>query len=321
MSKYGKISTIKKEFSNAGVLSMDKSLSAAGYTRLPGTGTWKYPYKELTGKYRTGLDPDAAYIQRIKDPQEKELEIERVTKLKSKLQNILNVDLGPTSSFWNHALRKSDTDTKHVSPYKLIDGDNYFDFNNAFQELAFAWLRVHPTIAPSLQAYERGEVPADTQFYVSDEELENQVMFKKKKLINDAIVKLNSMSPEKKRKVARLLGLPVTDDTIEEVVYNQIDNVLKQSEFTSGKYTGLSPVKVFTQFADMKENLLHVKDTVKQAIAHSIFRLKSGGKLFRGEYEVASSEDEYVKFLLDEENQEELITLEQELKTKKFANV
>ena len=40
------------------------------------------------------------------------------------------------------------------------------------------------------------------------------------------------MTPEKKKKVARLLGLPVTDDTKEEVVYNKVDNMLKQSEVT-----------------------------------------------------------------------------------------
>jgi hypothetical protein len=37
-------------------------------TRVPGTGVFRYPYKELDGKYRTGLDPTAAYINRIQDP-------------------------------------------------------------------------------------------------------------------------------------------------------------------------------------------------------------------------------------------------------------
>jgi hypothetical protein len=321
MSKHGKISSVKKDYSNTNILSMDKSLAAAGLTRVPGTGIYKYPYKEITGKYRTGLDPDAAYIKRIKDPQEQELERERVQKLKTKLEEIFNVDLGPTSSFWNYKLKKSDTDDKHVSSYKLMDGDNYFDLSNPLQELTFAWLRVHPTIASSLQAYERGEYPSDTQFYVSDENLENEIVFKKKKLINDAVMKLNTLSPDRRRKVARLLGLPVSEDTKEEIVYNLIDDVLKKTEFTSGKYSGISPVKVFLQFADMKENILHVKDLVKQAVAHSILRFRSGGKLYKGEYELAGSEDDYVKFLLDEENQEDLINLEQELKAKKLASV
>ena len=129
------------------------------------------------------------------------------------------------------------------------------------------------------------------------------------------------MTPEKKRKIGRLLGLPITEDTKEESVYNQVDNVLKQTEFKSGKYMGLSTVEIFNRFADMKENLLHIKDLVKQAITHSIYRVKPNGRIYEGEFEVATDEDELVKFLVDEDNQDQLLTLEAKLKTKKIAAI
>ena len=322
MGRVGKISTIKKEYNNSQLQTMQGGLALKGLTRIPGTGVFKYPYKELDGQYRTGLDPNAAYIRRIQDPVEKELEVERVTALKKKLEDALgSVDLGPRSKFWNYGLSTSADDPLHVQPVKLVDGDNYFDLGIPLQELAFAWLRVHPTIASSYQAWERGEYPADTQFYVADEDIENAVMFKKKQLINKAITKFENMTPEKRKKVARLLGLPVTDESKEEAVYNLVDNVLKQTEFKNGKYQGLSPVEVFNRFADMKENLLHIKDLVKQALTHSIYRLKAGGRIFEGEFEVAKDEDDLVKHLADEDNQEDLITLEQKLKAKKLAAV
>jgi hypothetical protein len=322
MGKIGKISTIKKEYNNSQLQTMQGGLAIKGLTRIPGTGVFKYPYKELDGQYRTGLDPNAAYIRRISDPTEREIEKERVTKLKEKLTTLLgDVDLGSRSQFWNYGLSTSNVDTLHVQPVKLLDGDNFFDLDNPLQELAFSWLRVHPTIASSYQAWERGEFPADTQFYVADDEIENAVLFKKKQLINKAIVKFDAMTPEKKRKVARLLGLPVTDDTKEEAVYNLVDNVLKQTEFKNGKYQGLNPVEVFNRFADMKENLLHIKDVVKQAITHSIYRIKNSGKVYEGEFEVAKDEEELIKFLADDDNQEDLITLEQKLKSKKLAAV
>ena len=322
MGKTGKISTIKREYSSSQLQTMDSGLSQKGMTRIPGTGVFKYPYKELDGKYRTGLDPDATYIKRIADPTEKELEIERVNALRKKLEEqIGDIDLGPRSKFWNYGLSLSPDDQSHVQAVKLLDGDNYFDLGNAFQEIAFSWLRVHPTIASSYQAWERGEYPADTQFYVVDDEIENAVIFKKKQLINKAIVKFDSMTPEKKRKVARLLGLPVTEETKEEVVYNLVDNTLKQTEFKNGKYSGLNPVEVFNRFADMKESLLHIKDLVKQAVAHSVYRIKPSGKVYEGEYEVANDEEELVKYLADDDHQDDLITLEQKLKTKKLAAV
>lgn len=320
MGKLGKISTLKKDYNNSQLQTMQGGLASKGLTRIPGAGVFKYPYKELDNKYRTGLDPDAAYIRRIQDPTERELERERVTKLKEKLESELgDIDLGPRSSFWNYGLSVSNDDQLHVQPVKLMDGDNIFDLSNPLQELQFSWLRVHPTIASSYQAWERGEYPADTQFYVADDEIENAVLFKKKQLINKAIVKFDSMSPDKKKKVARLLGLPVTDNTTEESVYNQVDNLLKQTEFKNGKFSGLDPVKVFNQFADMKENLLNIKDLVKQALHHSIYRMKPNGKIYEGEFEVAIDEEELVKTLADDDNQDMLITLEGKLKSKKIA--
>ena len=125
MGKLGKISTIKKEYNSGQLQTLQSGLSKQGMTRIPGTGVFKYPYKELDGKYRTGLDPDAGYIKRIQDPLEKELEIERVTELKEKLQNALgDVDLGPRSKFWNYGLSTGTQDNLHVKAVKLLDGDN-----------------------------------------------------------------------------------------------------------------------------------------------------------------------------------------------------
>ena len=322
MARIGKISTIKREYTNAQQQTMQGSLAAKRLTRTPGTGVFKYPYKEIDGKYRTGLDPDAGYIKRIQDPLEQKLEIERVTKLKEKLEIALGgVDLGPRSKFWNYGLANPSSNDLHVQPVKLIDGDNYFDFAQPMNELSFSWLRVHPTIASSYQAWERGEYNSDTQFYVVDDEIESKIIYNKKQLINKAIIKFDDMTPDKKRKVARLLGLPVTENTKDEITYNLVDNVLKQTEFKSGSFQGRNPVEVFNKFADMQENLLHVRDLVKQALTHSIYRLKPNGKIYEGELEIASDEDDLVKFLIDDDNQDALLTLEGKLKIKKLASV
>ena len=93
MGKLGKISTIKKDYNNSGLQTMQGGLAQKGLTRVPGTGVFKYPYKEIDGKYRTGLDPNAAYIRRISDPLEREMEIERVTKLKERLEADLVISI------------------------------------------------------------------------------------------------------------------------------------------------------------------------------------------------------------------------------------
>jgi hypothetical protein len=322
MGKIGKVSTIKREYNSSQLQTMDSGLANQGLSRIPGTGVFKYPYKELDGKYRTGLDPTASYIKRIQDPTERELEVERVTELKDKHQDSIgDIDLGPRAAFWNYGKSTGTNDDLHVKPVKLLDGDNLFDLNQTFQELAFAWLRVHPTIASSYQAWERGEFPADTQYYIVDDEIETALVYKKKQLINRAIISFDTMSIAKKRKVARLLGLPISSDTKEETVYNQVDTLLKQVEVKSGNFKGLNPVEVFNRFSNMKDDLLHIKDLVKQAIQHSIYRIKPSGVVYEGEYEIAKEEEELVKFLIDEDNQDELLVLEGKLKSKKLAAV
>jgi len=322
MRKIGKISTIKREQSQSGVLTMSDGLRKKGLTRVPGTSVYKYPYKELDGKYRTGLDPDASYIRRIEDPIERDLEIKRVKDTKDRLQKAFEgIDLGPYSSYWNSGLRKSTNDTTHVSACKMTDGDNFFDLSIPSQELTFSWLRVHPTIASSYQAWARGEYPADTVYYVVDEDVENEILFNKKKTVNKAISKFETMSPGRKKKVARLLGLSVSDNTKEEVVYNMVDSFLKASELTSGAYKGMSPVDVFTRFADMKEGLLHVRDLIKQAISHSVYRTRTGGSIYEGENKIAANEEELINYLMDDDNQEDLVLLEEKVNTKKIAAI
>lgn len=321
MKRIGKISPIKREYTSTQLQTMQSELAKKGFTRIPGTGAFKLPYKELDNKYRTGLDPDAAYIKRIKDSTQRELEIKRVAELRDKLETALNVDLSPYSKFWNYSLSSSTSDTFHVQSVKLMDGDNLYDLNSPMAELTFAWLRVHPTIASSYEAWRRGEFPADTQFYVADDEIETVLAYKKKSLINKAIVEFEQMSPSKRKKVARIMGLPVTDETKEEQVYNLVDTLLKQTEFKTGKLAGLSPVKVFTDYASMEEKVLHVKDLVKQAITHSVYRVKPNQKIYQGESEVAKDEEDLVKYLLDENNQMDLLTLENNVKTKKLAAV
>lgn len=316
MGKIGKISVIPKEASGE-FETLEGSLRAKGYSRIPGTGRSIFPYKETSGKYRTGLDENAAYIKRIVDKHEQELEIHRVKEERKRLENSTQLDLGPTSSYYNHTLNQGVNDTSHVGMVKLKDGDNIYDLDNPLQAITYAWLRVHPTIASSYQAYLRGDYDADTQFYVKEDDIEHQITYKKKVIINKAIAKFDAMSIEKQKKVARMIGLPVTDSTKPEIVYNSIDTFLKKNEVDSGEYKGATPVDLFNRFADMQDEILYVKDLVKQGITYNVIRYTKGGKIEEGGIKVAETLDEFVEFLLDEKNNKDLLAFEDKLRVKK----
>lgn len=322
----GKIAPIPKQYSNV-INTIDQQLSKNGYARFPGTTQTFLPYKEVSGKYRTGLDDEAAYLDRL--PEEtREAEKKRIRIDKARLEADLGVPgiLDPTSLFWNFAASEADlkakfgTDVK-VSPVKIGNSEVVFDTSSALKEIAWHWIRVHPGIASSLEKYKQGAISADVKYYVVDDEAENTQTYNRKKEINKAIVAFEDMAPTKRKQIARLMGLPITESTKEEVVYNLIDSLLKETEFKDGAHKGLAPVKLFNDLLKTTDSRLKVKDLVEQAITHSIYRFGQGGKLQEGGITIATSKEELVEFLLDEKQQLDLIALEKKLTNKKIEKL
>lgn len=313
MGKTGKISSLKKEYSkNSGTL--EAALAEKGYSRFPGTGVRLVPFKEPNGEYRTGLNPKAAYLNRLPEESRKH-EVARITKRKKELEELTGLDLGPRADYYSKIF--DENVAIKASAYKLKEGDNIFNLSDPFAAITYEWLKVHPMIASSYQAYERGEYPASTQFYVNDEEIEEELKYRKKTLINRAIRELEDMSLEKRKKVARLVGLPVGDNTKERTVYNLLDSFIKQYEITTGEFKGANPLELFNKIAQYDDTLLSVKDLIGQALKHSVYRSTKGGRITEGGVEIAKNKEDLEDFLMDEKNQDDLLALQEKLKMKK----
>lgn len=319
MAKIGKISVIPKDFEGA-FPTMEKSLRTKGMSRSPGTMRFLFPYKDLNGKYRTGLDEYAKSVLAIEDEELRKLEQARIRDTRKRLEEISGFDLSPTSEYYNHVSKKGYVGPK-VEPVKLVDGDNLFNFSDYLQEITYHWLKAHPAIASSLGAYERGLYPPDTQYFVNDEDVEEEIKYNKKKTANDAIIKFDSWSLDKRKKVARLLDLPIGEDTKEQVVYNMVDNFLKAAQVTTGVHKGRDPIKVFALYANLKDDMLYVKDLVEQAFKNQVYKEQRGGRVYEGELEVFKDKDQLIEHLLNEDNQGDLLELEKKLKVKRLARV
>lgn len=315
MSTTVKVSPIVKTY-NANFKTMESSLGAKGYVRSPGTKKYLMPKVEADGRYRTGLDPKAQYLQKL--PAEAQAaELEFIKDTLAKLKAIYpDTDFGPRSKVWN-AFSESNLKVDYIPL-----GNDSFVLNateeNVRDLLTYCWVRVHPDIARSLEAYERGECP-ECQYYMADDEAESKAIFSKKKAINKAIVTFEALTPSKKKQIARLMGLPVSDNTTEEAVYNMVDNTLKKPEFESGEYKNLSTLNIFNQLVALNDDRIKVKDLVEQAIRHNIYRKGPGDKIQEGTETVSASKEDLVNFLLDDKNQPDLIALETRLNQKKIA--
>jgi hypothetical protein len=312
MGRVGIISPVKQDWSNSKNLFMS-TLSDHGMSRFPGTGVTKVPYKERGGKYRTGIDPKAAWIKTLPKI-EQEIEIERAKKELEEIQDEMDgVDLSPTSKFWNWTAIEKDGSPidRRIMPVTLKDMDNIFDFSDVMRRLAFNYVRVHPTIGRSLDLVMKGftqpGVGYKAEFYVKDEELEDRLIYEKKKLFNDAKAALTSLSPTRKKQIARLMGQHVVDDTKEEAVYNILDD----------KISKIDAARTFLELTKVKAGILTIKDIVKQALTCGVLRINRGDKIYRGEALLAESEADLVSYLLEDKNLEELKMLEKEITNKR----
>lgn len=292
MGKIGKISSIKKKYPD-GQMTIEATLANTyGKNRFPGTAVRKLPYKDANGFYRTGLE----------DKPEERKRLEEITKL----------DLSPNSDYYNFTSNARDK----VEPVRLDDGDNIFNLDNPRQAITYYWLSAHPTIARSWDAWEAGEYPSSTEFYVNDVDLETDRKYKKDLEEANAIKKLTSLSTDKCRMVARLIGYPVNNDTKYEHVYTQLYQFIKDGVIKTGPYKGQLALPKFEQFANMRDEDLYVSDLVQQAITNNIFRVATGGRLMKGEAEMAKSKEDYIDFLKSKKGQEHLLQLEEDLKIK-----
>lgn len=311
MSQIKKITAVRPgEGLNAATLA--GSLAKNGYSRFPGTFFRLQPYPDVGG-YRTGLDENANYIKKIGDPTEQEQEKAYVKSLREKAEALYGyVDLEPNSDFYRKMTDHKMNTEERCPFYKLGEGDNIFNLDKKEELIAYAFIRVHPYVAPSKEAMKLGDY-SHARYYVNDEEVENAVAYKIKQRINEASGILGTLSTEKQKKIARQVGLPVTDNSTEAATYTMLDEYIKQSEKAKFK----NQVELFLKMTELNDTHLGIRDLVTQAITYNVLRKKSDGKIYRGSMTFAETEKDAVVYLTDINNQEELISLEEDLKTKK----
>lgn len=311
-STIGRISTVKR----SGVgdqKSLRSALNTLGYSRFPGTAVTIMPYKDpYDGTYRTGLDENASYILRM--PAElQETERARVRGLREMADKFFSgVDLGPRSDFYANCIKELGKDSAIVCPIAYLkDGDNLFDLTRGNELITFAYLRVHPFVAPSGSALMYGQY-SKCLYYVNDFDIESAVEYKAKAKIAEAFFALKELTPTRKKMVARQLGFIISDEATEESVYNKLYDYIEESK----KPTKSVNLTMFNKFATMDEIDIEVRDLVKQGLQNGVFR-KQGGAYFRGEEKLAYSEEELVNFLVNPVNSDQLISAREELKMKK----
>lgn len=324
MGKIGKISPIKREFSKDLPPSLGSSLAEKGMSMFPMTIKGMVPYKEKNGTYRTGLDPDALYIRKMAT-EEGEMERARVKAMREDLEDMTGLDLSPRSEYYSKMFEGTRFNEEERAQYvKLQDGPNIFNLSIAQQAITFAWLRVHPEIAPSYSTWERGTSTyrcprvADCQFFVDDVDYQTEIAYKHNVVIDKAINSLFGMSPTRQLKVAKLLTLPVSYNSKPEFIYNELTKFIKESAERGRK---ASNVSTFNVIATMADDNLEIRFRIKEALDFNVYRKGKAGKLYEGETLVGNDEDELIEFFSSTKNQEDYLALQKKIDNAKSIEI
>lgn len=310
-----KINSIKR-VSGSEEKTTANSLATKGYNRQPGAFVRLVPYKEADGRYRTGLDEKGAYIDKF--PKEQQvIEREKVLALRKKLEDATKMNLDSRSDYYSGVYGPNYGTRKVAESVKLKDGENVFNLDDPFQAITFAWLSCHPMIAMSYEHYRTGKAGPNVQYYVSNPEVEDKIVYNENKAINKAIVELDEMTPEKMKMVGKLLGLPISDNDSEPQVYNQLDKFIKSGEIKTGDNKGFRAVALFHNVVNLKDDLMAVKATIKDAISLGVYR-KKAGVVYEGEASIADDEDMLLRRLASAKGQTEYLALEKKIQDKKL---
>jgi hypothetical protein len=277
----------------------------------------RYPFKEASGRYRTGLDENAKSVISIPDPELRAQEKQRIIKLRTDLEYATGLDLSPKSSYYNH----NSSETYKVSAVALRDQDNVFNLEDPWQHVTWLWVSNLPDVASSLTAYNKGLFPHDTQFYVNNEDIEAEIEFKKKKQLNNAIVRIDAMSIAKRMKIARLCDLPIGDEDKEEKVYNMLDEFLKKKTIPFGVHSGKEPLRIFQGYASLADDILDIRDTIETAFREQIYKIREGGRVYEAELEIFKTKDDLIIFMADPLNQKDYLELSRKINAKKLQHV
>lgn len=309
MNKIGKIS-VKRHKKTAGGNTMRDSLTGAGLNRIPNAIVPWTPFKELDGSYRTGLDVNAPYIRRM-EPEQRETEVRIVKELREKAEEFFgSIDLSSRADFYTKMFENYGRDGV-CTPWHMKDGDNLFNMSNPLHLITYAWLRVHPFVAPSGAALSNGKY-ANCKYYVNDYDVETSNNFNTKSRITDALRELSSLAPTRLRQISRQCGFSVTDVDTEESVFVRLYDFINEAA-TTGVNTNL---RLFEAVTGLTQEDLDVRDVIKQGFIYGVFR-NFKNAIYRGETRVAANEDELLANLTGMDNEDDFLGVEQELKVKR----
>lgn len=266
-------------------------------SKLPNTYEKIQPRLGKDGRWLTGLDEEAMHINAIKDSEERLAEKKRIKELRESLEALTGYDLSGRSKFWDDF-------------FVTVKTDRPYDMSNPLEVIALNTLIASESVAPSLKETYNVKYN-DARFYVSREHEDVSEKISKKKKYGEAIAKLLELieTPDKAVIIGKYLGLAVNNNTPPDNIYDAF-----QTKIDNDEKTGF--IDKFNIALSKSPEDLSIALIMDEAFKYQVIRFRDG--LYqRGNITLGRDKAEVLKFLTDIRNSGELLSIQEEVETKR----
>lgn len=282
---------------------LDESAASVGLakynkSKFLGAKEWVQAGIGNDGRWITGIDENAIAINSIRDIDLKTKRKEEIKELRKELEDLTGYDLSARSPFWDEF-------------YFNVVGQ--LNMANLIDRIKYHVLVSNNFVALTLSDIDDPEY-YNAKFYLSNLEQETDEKTSKKRTKDEAVAKLFQLydSLLKLKLVAKyLLGSIIADGMRTEDIYNELSDFIEQDKKGEN-------FRRFTEAIVKLTEELAVAGLVEDACKDyfGIIRYRNG--LYqRGNITYGKTKEEVIKFLSNQENAGEYISVKEELEEKR----
>lgn len=272
-------------------------LEKEGRSKFPGCYDIIQPAKGRDGRWKTGMDEKARYVLAIRDQEQRLAKQAELQSIRESLEELTGLDLSATSKFW-------DTFFVEVNVKKPLDMTIPMD------RIKYYVLTTGEDVAPSLADTNKADY-FNSKYYVSKKHEDVAAKLDKKKKHNDAVAAMLELlkTPDRAILVGKYLNLPINNTTPQDNIYDAYQTKLDDEEKNPF-------IDKFMRALSLNHEEINVKIIFDDGIKQNVIRLRDG--LFqRGNITYGRSIPEAITFLTDIKNRGELLSIEDEVTSKK----
>lgn len=282
---------------NSNPMKFNLGLEQDGRSKFPNCYDIIQPAIGKDGRWITGLDEHARKVLAIRDPQQKAETIEKIKAERESLEELTGLDLSGKSKFWEEF-------------FVEINTKKPLDLTVPMDRIKYHIILASYDVAPNLKETTNADY-FNAKYYVARKHEDVAEKISKKKKYGEAISTVLELikTPDKAILIGKYLGLPVSNTTPQDNLFDIYQTSLEQDEKTGF-------IDKFNNALQKTQDELNIKLIFDEGVQYNVIRLRDG-YYQRGNITYGKTISEAIAFLSNVKNNSELLSVQDEVENKR----